>query len=141
MSRRSRNNGPSDSLDLLLDTMCNAFGGIVIIAILVALRVNNSRKGETPTPDPHGDGQKEDLGEVILEITGLNAGQIFQRKRLFEFNGLVVDTIACCIRIGHGNIRINERVNALGVIRASATAMLLRGLPGELLCRLLCEFL
>jgi len=29
----------SDSLDLLLDTMCNAFGGIVLIAILVALLI------------------------------------------------------------------------------------------------------
>lgn len=28
---------PADSLDLLLDTMCNTFGGIILIAILVAL--------------------------------------------------------------------------------------------------------
>jgi translation initiation factor 6 (eIF-6) len=34
---RRRNHDVKDSLDLLLDTMCNAFGGIVLIAILVAL--------------------------------------------------------------------------------------------------------
>ena len=34
--RRFRNK-PADSLDLLLDTMCNTFGGIILIAILVAL--------------------------------------------------------------------------------------------------------
>jgi hypothetical protein len=34
--KRSRNQ-PQDSLDLLLDTMCNAFGGIILIAILIAL--------------------------------------------------------------------------------------------------------
>lgn len=28
---------PADSLDLLLDTMCNTFGGIILIALLVAL--------------------------------------------------------------------------------------------------------
>jgi len=34
--KRSRHR-PADSLDLLLDTMCNTFGGIILIAILVAL--------------------------------------------------------------------------------------------------------
>ena len=33
---------PSDSLDLLLDTMCNTFGGIILIAILVALLARQS---------------------------------------------------------------------------------------------------
>ena len=39
---RKRTTGPKDSLDLLLDTMCNAFGGIVLIAILVALLISPS---------------------------------------------------------------------------------------------------
>jgi len=36
---RRRNNKPTDdsSLELLLDTICNTFGGIVLISILVAL--------------------------------------------------------------------------------------------------------
>ena len=38
MSRR-RIQSSDDSLDMLLDTMCNAFGGIVLIAIMVALLV------------------------------------------------------------------------------------------------------
>jgi len=33
----------SDSLDLLLDTMCNAFGGIVLIAILITLLTRDTR--------------------------------------------------------------------------------------------------
>lgn len=41
MKRRLDDN--KDSLDLLLDTMCNAFGGIVLIAILVALLSNEVR--------------------------------------------------------------------------------------------------
>ena len=35
MSRRERAN--ADSLELLLDTICNVFGGIIFIAIIVAL--------------------------------------------------------------------------------------------------------
>lgn len=48
MRRRSR--PPRDSLDLLLDTMCNAFGGIVLIAILVALLIEKPGEGEKATP-------------------------------------------------------------------------------------------
>ncbi len=32
-----RHKKPADSLDLLLDTMCNAFGGIILMAVLLAL--------------------------------------------------------------------------------------------------------
>lgn len=46
MRRIARNDS---SLDLLLDTMCNAFGGIVLIAILVALLIEKpGRDEETP---------------------------------------------------------------------------------------------
>lgn len=34
----------SDSLDLLLDTICNAFGGIVLIAILITLLTRDARE-------------------------------------------------------------------------------------------------
>ncbi|MBM3861772.1 MAG: hypothetical protein FJ395_19285 [Verrucomicrobia bacterium] len=41
-----REHDVKDSLDLLLDTMCNAFGGIVLIAILVALLSNEVRRND-----------------------------------------------------------------------------------------------
>jgi len=43
MARRTQ---PADSLDLLLDTMCNAFGGIIMIAILVALLIKDTKQAE-----------------------------------------------------------------------------------------------
>jgi len=43
------NHDIKDSLDLLLDTMCNAFGGIVLIAILVALLSNEVRVTQEAT--------------------------------------------------------------------------------------------
>jgi hypothetical protein len=45
---RRRILAPKDSLDLLLDTMCNAFGGIVLIAILVALLIQTPGSGNIP---------------------------------------------------------------------------------------------
>jgi hypothetical protein len=41
MSLRRRT--PSDSLYLLLDTLCNAFGGIILLAVLVVLLTNKER--------------------------------------------------------------------------------------------------
>jgi len=35
--KKRRIRGPGDSLDLLLDTICNSFGGIIFIACLVAI--------------------------------------------------------------------------------------------------------
>jgi len=46
--RRTLRNGPVGSLDLLLDTMCNAFGGVILIAILIVLL--SSEAVESPLP-------------------------------------------------------------------------------------------
>ena len=48
--RRRRALAPADSLDLLLDTMCNTFGGIILIALLVALMPQKQPDGEAPSP-------------------------------------------------------------------------------------------
>ncbi len=45
--RRKR---PPDSLYMLLDTMCNAFGGIILLAVLVTLLTNTQRKSRAETP-------------------------------------------------------------------------------------------
>ena len=42
--RRQR---PTDSLDMLLDTMCNTFGGIILLAVLVTLLTSRERQGAT----------------------------------------------------------------------------------------------
>jgi regulator of replication initiation timing len=43
--KRSRFRGQSDSLDLLLDTICNTFGGIIFIACLVTLLARETNTG------------------------------------------------------------------------------------------------
>lgn len=44
--RRQR---PNDSLDMLLDTMCNTFGGIILLAVLVTLLTSRERHGSATT--------------------------------------------------------------------------------------------
>src|SRR5665213_627557 len=38
-----RRKGPPDSLYMLLDTMCDAFGGIILLAVLVVLLTNEEK--------------------------------------------------------------------------------------------------
>lgn len=46
-----RSNGDgSGSLDLLLDTICNTFGGILFISLLVVIMLNTSRPQTLPSP-------------------------------------------------------------------------------------------
>lgn len=49
--RRRRNAEQSDSLELLLDTICNTFGGIVFMAILISLLTTDSARSVV---DPEG---------------------------------------------------------------------------------------
>jgi hypothetical protein len=46
-----RRQHPKDSLDLLLDTMCNAFGGIILLAVLVALLARQHPNSTGNSPD------------------------------------------------------------------------------------------
>ena len=46
-----RRKTPSDSLYLLLDTLCNAFGGIILLAVLVVLLTSKERSQNTSASD------------------------------------------------------------------------------------------
>ncbi|MGK0259435.1 MAG: hypothetical protein ACI96M_002877 [Candidatus Azotimanducaceae bacterium] len=52
---RNRESG-NESFDLLLDTMCNMFGGMVLIAILLAIISQETGKA-SPRPDSSSDGE------------------------------------------------------------------------------------
>jgi hypothetical protein len=43
---------PTDSLEMLLDTMCNTFGGIILIALLIALLARDTPGKATDAPAP-----------------------------------------------------------------------------------------
>jgi len=46
-----RRKTPSDSLYLLLDTLCNAFGGIILLAVLVVLLTSKEKSQSTSSAD------------------------------------------------------------------------------------------
>lgn len=76
MTRR-RGNLQADSLELLLDTICNTFGGILFIALLVALlaRETPSQKDTTdadPATRPIA-AYEEEFAEVSGEVRSLEA--------------------------------------------------------------------
>jgi hypothetical protein len=65
MKRRAL--APSDSLELLLDTMCNTFGGIVLIALLVALLSGNGGPSPNAAPSRALFDQRIALAEADLD--------------------------------------------------------------------------
>lgn len=82
MIRRARTL-PPDSLELLLDTLCNTFGGILFIAILVVLLLQMSR----PKDENEGDSNdrsvtrvEDDLESELNELTSTVASQ----KRMLD---------------------------------------------------------
>jgi hypothetical protein len=44
----------AESLELLLDTICNTFGGIVFLAMLVCLLLTQTRRGAEAEATPAG---------------------------------------------------------------------------------------
>ena len=104
MRRRSRS--PKDSLDLLLDTMCNAFGGIVLIAILVALLIEKPGDGELPeTPMTR---ENLTLLRKAAELSRLEK-EIKEAEELHDKNRQLIDLI----------VKRNQLVKALEMRRES----------------------
>jgi hypothetical protein len=68
---RRRTLAPKDSLDLLLDTMCNAFGGIVLMAILIALLIQDTGSGNTPSPPARR--ETDEAARKARELAALEA--------------------------------------------------------------------
>jgi len=66
MSRRTRSTG--DSLDLLLDTVCNSFGGVVFISILIIVLLNlTSAEHQITPPTPAAEAKLLTLQSTAAE--------------------------------------------------------------------------
>lgn len=136
MKRRSQ--GPKDSLDLLLDTMCNAFGGIVLIAILVALLIKKPGEGELPeTPMTLEDLA---LSRKASELSRLEA-EIKAVEERYESDKKLIDLItkrnhlekALEIRRGSEALSMVELNEKLGVLLEEKSTLLtqITGLTSE----------
>jgi hypothetical protein len=69
--RHRRSSGPSDSLDLLLDTICNTFGGVLFLSLLIVLMIRpisqSNAEADASAPSP------ETLDEMSLDVESLRA--------------------------------------------------------------------
>lgn len=68
---RNRDSSSEDSLELLLDTICNVFGGIIFIAMLVAILTSAVKVDSTPieeTPQPLQAKERAERSELQREI-------------------------------------------------------------------------
>lgn len=68
MARR-RQSESSDSLELLLDTITNTFGGILFLAILVVILLRSTSESKTETPGP----PRTDLAELSQQLNALQS--------------------------------------------------------------------
>ena len=109
MSRRHASR--QDSLELLLDTICNTFGGVLFIAILVVLLLQQSGTGPAPeTPVP----VVVPLSDVEMQALTLRmetvAEELARRRQNRESQDAVIQTFA------------PEAIRQLLVERAAATS-------------------
>ena len=64
-----RGTQPQDSFDLFLDTICNTFGGIIFLAILVAILIQNRSMQTLANNPPLPQGSPEEVRSLIRQIS------------------------------------------------------------------------
>lgn len=82
MSRKSATSG--DSLDLLLDTICNTFGGILFISMLVVILVNAASSEVTQSLPSEEDHQRLVEGRRRLSDTTVRLASLRRAARQIE---------------------------------------------------------
>ncbi|HCS51632.1 hypothetical protein [Rubinisphaera sp.] len=89
MSQKRRSATRDDSLELLLDTICNMFGGIVFISLLVVLMLDSSRglvpTHEEPIDEVEIQKLKEDLTIAKTELERVHQARIQQIEFLAKY--------------------------------------------------------
>src|SRR4051812_43846695 len=78
MSRRRTGPTADSSLELLLDTICNTFGGVLFISLLVVILLNHTgqafqRKAPSPAAQDELKRLRHDLDESARRATTLEA--------------------------------------------------------------------
>lgn len=73
-----RRKAPNDSLYLLLDTLCNAFGGIILLAVLVVLLTSKEKSPSSTKPE------SQEMIQRRLAIAQTNLQQSLQLAALLK---------------------------------------------------------
>jgi len=72
----NRSNKLSDNMDMLLDTMCNLFGGIIVIAILLAIIINAAKPSAPPVstaPGKFEELQQQEIDSLTSRIAQMSS--------------------------------------------------------------------
>lgn len=68
-----RETSESSSFDLFLDTVCNAFGGIVFLAILLALLIQTRQVVKSDDPNPQQPTSADEMRKLVSQLDELTA--------------------------------------------------------------------
>ncbi|MEI8368140.1 MAG: hypothetical protein WCJ31_06870 [Planctomycetia bacterium] len=116
------------SLELLLDTICNTFGGILFLAILVSMLLRTTKDRDEAELQAAGPSPAMSRAELIRVEAGLRdaSGRVEQLKKSIELSGVLSESLAT-----------PEIRSGLKMMDASAVKVLeLQGKEGDLLSRL-----
>jgi predicted RNase H-like nuclease (RuvC/YqgF family) len=85
----------ADSLGLLFDTICNAFGGIVVIAVLVALMTHEIKQSEDAAKAEHSQTQivARRIAEAQTDLKEVQEALIQLRARVSAINPHIAEDI------------------------------------------------
>lgn len=112
MSRRS-GSSDSDNLELLLDTMCNAFGGVIFIAILLAVLSQFAEVTSAPKDDPVKQKELErEHATLESELRQLRADRDRQ-GRVLQMMGGVADLANKLGKLKEDNVALKRKLKAL----------------------------
>lgn len=93
MSRRRRASR-QDSLELLLDTICNTFGGVLFIAIMVVMLLQQAGQGPaTAAPQPSAEELEFDTQQLASLSAEVTRQQQIQASQATLVDSLVPDTL------------------------------------------------
>lgn len=133
MTRRRRRAASGDSLELLLDTICNTFGGIVFIALLIVLllRETGSQTTVAPLESVSPDEIERlagDLESITAELAALRTAEadVARRSETFapdDVQDLLKQRNTLAAQAGQLQTDRDRRISA----NASTTAKLIRG--------------
>ncbi len=121
--RRRRNQAGDDSLDMLLDTITNTFGGIVFLAMLIVILLGSSRP---PSSDPSVDAEFQSIRSEIDRLRQ-EKSEMEQLQVASKIVSSLVDMNAAEESIAKAKLLAAQHVDVQAQIQAQLEARLKLG--------------
>lgn len=112
----------SDSLELLLDTICNTFGGVVFIALLIVvmLRLSPTKEISAPAREKSLNQAAEKWQQMVSEhLNSLEKLIKKQKANPPEWEPIILESLEKLIQLEHEKIALNKSVGDILLTTAS----------------------